>query len=87
MVLKRISHPRVVIDVLTDVWVEEVIKTSVGVFAINVWTDVTIGMLSGVKVDVVVDVLSDIGVEALADVDANVLVVAMIVLYFAMPSP
>ena len=68
------------IDALTDVWVEEVIKILVGVSAINVWTDVVIDTLSGVKVDVMVDVLSDSGLEVLADVNTEVLIAAMIVL-------
>ena len=85
MIVKRFTHPRVVIDVLSDEWVGEVIKVSVWVFVINVRADVMIGTLSGVKVDVIVDVLSDSsGVKVLADVNTEVLIAATIVLQFTM---
>ena len=45
---KNDSYPCVIIGVLVDVWVVEIIKTGVGVFAINVRTDLVIGTLSGV---------------------------------------
>ena len=40
MIFKNISHPCVIIDVPADVWVEEIIETSAGVFIINVWAAV-----------------------------------------------
>ena len=85
MICNKTSYPCVIIDVLTDVWVEYVIKAAVGVFTINVWTGGVIGTLSGVQADVIIAVVSDIDVEILADVNANVLVVAaMAPLQFAM---
>ena len=87
MIFNRFVHSRMVIDVLTDVWVEEVIKVFVEVFAVNVWTGVVIDSMSDVQVDVKIDVVSDIDVEVLTDVNANVLVVTMTALQFAMPSP
>ena len=48
MICKKKSDPCVIIDVLTDVWVEEVIKTLVEVFAINVRTITVIALLPGV---------------------------------------
>ena len=49
MIFNRFVHPCVVIDVLTDVWVEEVIiKVFVAVFVVNVWSDAVIDMLSDV---------------------------------------
>ena len=75
MSFKKNSHPCVIMDVLTDVWVEEVM---VEVCIINVWSDVVIGTLPGVSVDVIIDVLaSDIGVEVLTDVNVNVLLADM----------
>ena len=75
MSFKKNSHPCVIIDVLTDVWVEEVM---VEVCIINVWSDVVIDTLPGVSVDVIIDVLaSDIGVEVLIDVNVNVLLADM----------
>ena len=44
MIFNRFTHSRVIIDVLTDVWVKEVVKVSV----INVWADVVIDTLSDV---------------------------------------
>ena len=38
----------VIIDVLSDVWVEEVIKELVEGFVIKVWSDMMIDTLSGV---------------------------------------
>ena len=75
MSFKKNSHPCVIIDVLTDVWVEEVM---VEVCIINVWSDVVIDTLPGVSVDVIIDVVaSDIGVEVLTDVNVNVLLADM----------
>ena len=70
MIVKRFTHPRVVIDVLSDEWVGEVIKVSVWVFVINVRADVMIGTLSGVKVDVTIDVVPS--VDKLTGVNADV---------------
>ena len=69
---KRFS---VIIDALTDVWVEEVNTTLVETFSIDVWTDMVIlDTLSDVSVDVIIEVVSsDIGVEVLTDVNVNVL--------------
>ena len=39
MMLNKHEYVCVVIDVLTDVWVEEVIKMLVEVFVTNVWAD------------------------------------------------
>ena len=80
MICKNKSDPCVIIDVLTDVWVEEVIKTLVGVFTINVRTVMVLDVLSGAYVDVIIDVESDTGVEVLTDVNASVLVTAVPVL-------
>ena len=80
MISKRILHRCVIIDVLTDVWVGEIIGASVGEFTINVWTGVVVGVLSGAYVDVIIDVESDTGVEVLTDVNASVLVTAVPVL-------
>ena len=46
MVFNRFSHLRVIIDMLADVWVEEVSKIFVDVFVINVWADVVIDTFS-----------------------------------------
>ena len=73
MIFNRFTHPRLIIDVLTDVCVEEVTKILVGGFVINVWDGMVIDTLSTVYVDVTFDDVSDIGVEVLTDVDANVL--------------
>ena len=72
---------------LTDVWVEEVIKALVEMFIINVWGDVVIDEVSDVQVDVTINSVSDIGVEVLTDVNLNVLVAAMTVLQFDIPEP
>ena len=48
VISKTILYPCVIIDVLTDVWVGEVIEIAVGEFVINVCTDVVINVLSGV---------------------------------------
>ena len=78
MIFNRFTHPCVIIDVLADVWVEEIIKILVGVFVINVWTGVVIDTLSGVSAEVIIDVVDcDIGVEALTAVNANVVVATM----------
>ena len=47
--------------------VEVVVKTSFGLFTINVWIDVVIDTLCGAYVDVIVSVESDIVVVVLAD--------------------
>ena len=78
MICNGFAQACVVIDVLTDVWVEEVIKIFAGVFVINVRTAVVIDMFSAAWLDVTIDVVSDIGVEVLTDVNTNVLVVEMI---------
>ena len=70
-------HTWVFIDVLTDVWVEDVFKILVEVFTITVPDDVMIDTLSGVCVDLTIDVVSDIGVEVLTDVNANAVVETM----------
>ena len=49
---QRFTHPCVVIDVLVAVWIEEIIKIFVEVFAVNVWSDALSGMLSDVFRDV-----------------------------------
>ena len=48
MIFNRFTHPCVIIDVLTDVWVEDVTRTLVKVFPINVWADAVVGTLTGV---------------------------------------
>ena len=48
MTSNRLTHPCVVIDVLADVWVEDVIKILVEGFVINVRADTVIGTLSDV---------------------------------------
>ena len=48
MIFKIISHSCVIIDVLPDVWVEEIIKMLVGVTVINVRVGVVIEKLSSV---------------------------------------
>ena len=87
VIFNRIIHPCVIIDVLADVWVEEVVKVYVNMSVINVWADVVIGTLSDVQVEVTIDVVSDIGVEVLIDIHVNVLVAAMTTLQFPMPAP
>ena len=72
MIFNIFVLPCVIIDELADVWVEDVIKILVGVFAINVWGDKVIDT-SGVYIDVTFD-MPDIDVEVLTDVNANVLV-------------
>ena len=88
MIFKRISHLCGIIDVLTDVWVEDFIKTLVEVFVINVWADGVFDT-SGVQVDVIIGVVasSDIGVEMLTDVNTNILPATMTTLLFAMSVP
>ena len=75
----RSTQPGVVIDVLTDVWVEEVVKVLriVKVFVMNVWANSVIDTLSDVQVDVTIDAVSDTDVEALTDVNTNILIDAM----------
>ena len=78
MIFNRFTHPSSIIDLLADVWVEEIIKVVVRVFNIKVCSDPVIDILSGVLVDVtMIDLVSDIGVEVLSDVNANAVVAAM----------
>ena len=78
MIFNRFTHPSSIIDLLADVWVEEIIKVVVRVFIIKVCSDPVIDILSGVLVDVtMIDLVSDIGVEVLSDVNANAVVAAM----------
>ena len=65
MIFNRFAHPRVVIDVLADVWVEEVIKVFVAVFVTNARAGVAIGTVSG---DATIDIVSSIAVELLIGV-------------------
>ena len=76
-----------IIGVLADVWVEDVIETTVGVFTTNVRTDLVIGALPAVQVEVIIDVACNFGAEVLADANTSVLVAAMTTLPFAMSSP
>ena len=73
MIFNRFTYPCVIIDELTDLWVEEVMAA----FVIKVWTDLLIDTFSDVWSDVTIDVVSNIGVEVLTGVYANVLVVVM----------
>ena len=71
-----ITHPRVVMDVLADAWVD--------VSAIFIIANAR----DGVYVDVSVDAVSDISVVGvLLEVIANILELAMTALDFAMPTP
>ena len=79
MISKRFTHPCVIIDMLSDVWVE--------VFVGDTRSNVMIDTLSDEKVDVIIDVVFEIIVEVLVDVKANVLAVATTSLSFAMPAP
>ena len=78
MIFNRVTLLVVVIDVLADVWAEEVMNVFVGVFVVNVWSDGVIWMLSGVfhgvEVDVSIGAVSD---GVLTDVNTDVLVVAI----------
>ena len=85
MTFNTLTHPCVVIDVLSDVWVEEIIKELEEGFVINVWADMVIGALSRVQVDITIDVVSDIGVEVMTDINVNVLVAVAI--KFVMSAP
>ena len=77
-----------IIDVVADDWVGEVIKVSVEVFVINVWSSVMIITLSDVLVDVTIDVVSsDIGVDELSDVNVNILVAMVTALRVFVPAP
>ena len=88
MILKRISHPRVIIDVLTDVRVEEIIKILVVLFTIGVRANVVIDTLSCVSlVDATIDVVYDNGVEVLTDANTSSVLAAITDLYFAMTAP
>ena len=70
MICNGFAQPCVIIDVLTDVWVEDVTKVSVKAFAIKVRSNVGIITLCGVCDDVTIDVES---VEVLTDVNVTVL--------------
>ena len=83
----RFTHACVVIDLLTNVRDEDIIKVLVEEFVINVWTDVLIDTLSEVYIDVTIDIVSDIGVAVLTGASANVLVAAMTDLGFATSAP
>ena len=78
IIFNGFTHPRVIIDLLADVWAEEVMNVFVGVFVANVWSDGVIWMLSGVfhgrEVDVSIGAVSD---GVLTDVNTDVLVVAI----------
>ena len=88
MISDRFTHPCVIIDVLADVWVEEVIQIFVAVFVINVWADVVIDMLSGAQqVAVTIDVVSGIRLEVLTEVNANVVVAAAMTAALELPTP
>ena len=89
LIFSRFAHPCVVIDVLTDVQVEDVIEILLGgKFFINVWAEVVIETLSDKQVDVIIDVMSGIGVEMLTDeVNVNVLLAVTTDLEFAIPAP
>ena len=76
-----------VVEVLPEAWVGEVNEGFVAVFVVNVRDGAVFDTFSGVQVDATIDVVSEIGVEVLTDVNANVLVVAMTALQFAMPTP
>ena len=69
----RFTHPCVVIDVMTGVWDEDIIKVLAVEFVINVWTDVLIDTLAEVYLDVTIDIVSDVDVEVLTDVNEKVL--------------
>merc|ERR1712032_490471 len=75
MIFNRFSCPCVVMDVLTDVCVDEVIEILVGVVIVT---------LSGVQVDVIMDVVLDVGVGVLPNLNVNILGVAVTVLKLAM---
>ena len=87
MISNRFVYPRLIVDVLADVWVEDTLELSVKVFSLAVCADAVINMLFGVYVDLTIDVASDIGVGVLTDVNDSVLVAAMTVLSFTMPVP
>ena len=87
MDINTFSHPCVTIDMLTDVWVEEVIKILVEVFVIDARSDVAIDTSSGVLDGAMIDVGSDIDADVLTDVNANVLVPVMTDLEFDMTAP
>ena len=48
VIFNRFMYPCEVIDVLTDVWVEEVVEVFVEVFDINAWDDLAVDTLSDV---------------------------------------
>ena len=79
MIVNRFTHSRMVNDEVVGVLL------ALGVFVINVWAGVVVNTLSGVLVAVTIDFVSNIDLgEVLADVNANVLLVAMTALPFAM---
>ena len=61
-----------VIELLSDDWVEEVNKVWAEVFVINMGANVIVGTLSSVWVVLTIDAVSKISVEVLAGVDKNV---------------
>ena len=61
-IFNRFTNPCVIIDVLADVWVEEVIKVFVAVFVTNARADMAIDKVSG---DVTIGIVSSIAVELL----------------------
>ena len=77
-----------VINILADVWVDEVIEMLVEVFVIGVRVGVVIDTLPGVSVVVITyEGVSDVGAEVLTDMNANSLIAAMTALGFVMSSP
>ena len=70
--INRFTDTCVVIDVLAGVWVEEIMKVFVEVFAINARADVAIDTVSG---DVKIDSVSGVGVELLLDVSVAAMTV------------
>ena len=77
MIFTSISHPFVIIGMLTDVRVEDLVKTLVEVFTANV-RDRVIETLAAVSVGAIAgfvdfDIDVDIDVEVLAGANTNVL--------------
>ena len=66
-----------VMRVLADVWVEEVIDISSGMFAIGVWVKAAINVLLCAFSGVNIGAMSDICVEVLTEANVNVLVAVM----------
>ena len=76
LIFRRVAHPCVVTDVVTNAWVGDVI---LNVPVVDMW--------SGVWVDVVIDVVFDICVEDLAAVNANILLAVMTDFWFSTSTP